>query len=78
MPPAWIGSRKQIVSEIEHLREQIKGSWDRHSREYRIIRDAHYRDSLVISWDDTCQFWEKRIVQINKTCLLYTSDAADE
>ena len=71
MTPAWIGSRKQIVADIEQLREDIKKSWERHSREYRVIKDTHYRDSLVISWDDACQLWEQKIDKINKLVVDY-------
>ena len=66
MTPAWIGSRKMIIDNIDMLRGQIKKSWKRHEREYRILTDQIHRDSLVISWDDDCLHWEKNITELNK------------
>ncbi len=66
MTPAWIGSRKMIMDNIENLRLQMKKSWKRHEREYRVLTDQTHRDSLIISWDDDCLHWEKEIVKLNK------------
>lgn len=66
MTPAWIGSRKMIIEQIEKLRQEIKKVWLRHEREYRILTDPTHRDSLIISWDNACLKWEAEIQQINK------------
>lgn len=71
MAPAWIGSRKQITNQIDKLREEINKVWTRHEREYRVIKDKTYRDSLVISWDDACQKWKAEIVKLNKQIVDY-------
>lgn len=64
--PAWIDSRNHITRRIEALRTDISKSWARHEREYRIIKDAAYRNQLVISWDDACQKWSDEIEEINQ------------
>ncbi|MEM7336488.1 MAG: DnaJ family domain-containing protein [Chloroflexota bacterium] len=66
MTPAWIGSRKMIIDNIEALRSRIKKAWSRHEREYRILKDQTHRDSLIISWDDACLQWEKTISELNE------------
>lgn len=71
MTPAWIGSRKVIMDAIELLREDMKKRWKRHEREYRLLTDPRYRDSLILSWDDHCRRWVAEIEDINKLIEAY-------
>lgn len=66
MTPAWIGSRNHITTQIDQLRKEMARVWQRHEREYKVLKDERYRDSLSISWDDQCQKWENQILTLNK------------
>ena len=66
LTPAWIMSRNHILDDIETLRADIQRKWERHEREFRIIKDPVHRGGLTISWDDACQKWIEDIEKLNK------------
>lgn len=62
----WIAERQVVLDEIESLRAEIGRLWGRYQAEYRPARSKLVRQSLSLDWDRHLEYWQERIVKINK------------
>lgn len=62
----WIAERQVVLEEIENLRAEIGLLWRRYQAEYRPARSELVRQSLSHGWDKHLEYWQERIVKINK------------
>lgn len=66
LKPAWISNRGDILQACQALRDEMSRVWLQHEQEYSLLQGQGNTSLLIISWDDACLKWEKRIAALNK------------
>lgn len=64
--PAWIMERNYLLDRIKKLRSEMRRVWERHERDYRMVREQGQRGSLVVGWDRAVHKWSAQIIDLNR------------
>jgi DnaJ family protein C protein 28 len=62
----WIAERKEVIADIDALRDDISLVWSRYSAEFRVTHSDTVRMALSVDWLKRQETWLERIKKINR------------